>query len=217
MFETLGFKVKLPDFSLKIPEFKLSPARNQNEALFVHAPSGFGKSTLLRAIAGLEPSQGSFTGSDLPVHQREIGFVFQDQLLLSHLNATQNVMLGLELRGMGKNEAKTLAETELTKIGLGSRLEASIQTLSGGERQRVAFLRALLIRPKLLLLDEPFKGLDGESKNRMNEYLRDALRAHPVAVIWVSHENEKGLCLVGVNPGETSNERAFVYTSTSAV
>lgn len=213
MFQLKSLQLRYPDLLILVEPFTLKAAKTEKDILYVQAPSGFGKTTLLRAIAGLEPCEGQFTHSDKPVHERNIGFVFQDQLLLSHLNATENVMLGLELRGVSKADARQEAETELKKMGLGARLQASIQTLSGGERQRVAILRALIIRPSLLLLDEPYRGLDAESKDRITEYLRQYWAAHALPVIWVSHENENGIRLVGTSKGESSYERIFSLKS----
>jgi len=211
MFHLKSLILEYPDLRIAVDPFELVPAHHEQEALYVQAPSGFGKTTLLRAIAGLEACQGEFTNSDKPVHERNIGFVFQDQLLLSHLNAIENVMLGMELHGVSKSDARVQAEAGLKALGLESRLRAPVTTLSGGERQRVALLRALLTRPSLLLLDEPMRGLDADSKKRILEYLRHFLAEHPVPMIWVSHEDETGNRLVGITSG-AANERKFIYT-----
>jgi molybdate transport system ATP-binding protein len=218
MFQLKRLQIQYPDMLIAVEPFELMPAHDLSEVLYVQAQSGFGKTTLLRAIAGLEPCDGEFTGSDLPVHQRQIGFVFQEQLLLAHLNATENVMLGMEFQKIPKDEARARAEKGLNELGLETRLNAPITTLSGGERQRIALLRALLTRPKLLLLDEPFKGLDIESQKTMRLYLGRYLADHAVPVIWVSHETETGKKLVGVKPafkensnrGEAQYDRKFI-------
>ena len=176
------------------------------KVLLVEAPSGFGKTTFLRALAGLEECEGEFGFSDatsrridqLPVHQRGLGIVFQDQLLLSHLNAIENVALGLRLRKVPKKEAETRATQELTSIGLASRMHDPIPRLSGGERQRVALLRSLIIEPSLLILDEPFKGLDQQSAEQIKNYLHAQIKKYGLPVIIISHQEESSdIKLVG--------------------
>lgn len=152
----------------------------QRESVAIVGASGSGKSTLLSILAGLDtPSSGTvrLDGQDLfaldedaraAVRGARIGFVFQSFQLMGHLNALENVMLPLELRG--DRQARALATEMLGRVGLGQRLGHYPKLLSGGEQQRVALARAFVVRPALLLADEPTGSLDhatGESVMRM--------------------------------------------------
>ena len=131
-------------------------------------PSGSGKTTLLRIIAGLEfPDEGLIEedGEDITerhARQREVGFVFQHYALFRHMTVFENIAFGLRVRKAPHAEVKTRVDELLRLVrleGLGGRKPAQ---LSGGQRQRVALARALAIRPKILLLDEPFGALDAK-------------------------------------------------------
>ncbi len=189
--EFKSFLIEFPDFRLELPSLEL----RRNDWVSVQAPSGFGKTTLLRAIAGLDPAKGqlSIDGKRIdgfPVHERNIGFVFQDHLLFSHLNALENVMVGLKLRGVNEDESLLKATELMNKLDLEGRIHAPIQELSGGERQRVALLRALIWVPQILLLDEPFKGLDETTQRQMSDFIRQFVAEHGIPVLCVSHQNE---------------------------
>ena len=195
------FKVKLPSTSpvqsVEVDDFDLKPG----EKVWVQAPSGFGKTSLLRGIAGLSPTHGKLIAQDHqgietdltqhPVHQRNMGILFQDQLLFSHLNVMDNICIGLKLRPQfDKKKAYAQAMTCLDQLELQDRSKAFVSDLSGGERQRVALIRALIFLPQILLLDEPFRGLDAHSKSKMTAFLRQFLVEHPIPVICVSHDPE---------------------------
>jgi ABC-type sugar transport system ATPase subunit len=180
-----------PDFRLKAPDAKV----DAGEWLVISAPSGFGKSSLVRGFLGLEPMQGEIRlGTKrldlLPVHERNIGAVLQDALLLPHLNAFENAILGLRIRGIHDPRSVERARAAFEALGLTSRLQAPLIELSGGERQRVALIRALLPQPDLLVLDEPFKGLDSDMILRMRDFIDRCLLEKPVPVIWITHWNE---------------------------
>ncbi len=188
------------------------------ERLWVHAPSGFGKTSFLRAIAGFEACHGEMGyqnegGAEtliqaLPPHRRQFGILFQDQLLLSHLNATDNVMLALKINKIEGARASERVSTGMKDLGLESRMNAPVTQLSGGERQRVALLRSLIFEPKLLILDEPFRGLDVLSHERMNSFLNKFLEDHPIPMIIISHQPEKcDFELIGESKG---NVRKFI-------
>lgn len=165
-------------------------------------PSGSGKSTLLRAIAGLErPAGGSvrFEGrawSDDAVHlapeERRCGVVFQDYALFPHLNAVDNVAYGLK---GARRERRAKALDQLRAVELDHRSQAFPHELSGGEQQRVALARALAPGPNVMLLDEPFSGLDRRLRAELRETSAAALRASEAATLLVTHDAEEALAL----------------------
>ena len=173
-------------------------AVTQGEAVAVVGASGSGKSTLLAILAGLDtPSAGAveLDGQDLfamdedqraAMRGRAVGFVFQSFQLLPSLTALENVMLPLELGNDREAEAK--ARDVLTRVGLGERLHHYPKHLSGGEQQRVALARAFVVRPKLLLADEPTGSLDAESGAEVIRLLFDMNREYGTTLVLVTHD-----------------------------
>jgi sulfate/thiosulfate transport system ATP-binding protein len=162
-------------------------------------PSGAGKSTILRLIAGLEyPDEGSIRldgveCTSLPVQQRGIGVVFQSYALFRHMTVRENIAFGLSVRRAPKAEIQARVDEMLKLIQLeelGHRLPGQ---LSGGQRQRVAFARALAIRPKLLLLDEPFGALDTRVRVELREWLHDLHVRTGVTTLLVTHDQEEAM------------------------
>jgi putative ABC transport system ATP-binding protein len=168
------------------------------EALAVLGASGSGKSTLLAILAGLDtPSAGSVAldGVELfsldedaraALRARLMGFVFQSFQLLPGWTALENVMLPLEL--LEKDEAEKLAKDMLGRVGLGERLHHYPRHLSGGEQQRVALARAFVMRPKLLLADEPTGSLDAASGEAVIELLFGMNREYGATLVMVTHD-----------------------------
>lgn len=162
--------------------------------------SGSGKTTLLRLLAGFESlhtpgdSGNVFLGSQeftrLPVQKREIGFIFQDQALFLGLNVLDNVTFALRMRGISKKEREATGLSWLSKVGLQSKLNSSVMELSGGERQRVAFVRALIWQPRLLLLDEPFSALDRNLRNILRKELVSLHELWPAPLLLVTHDED---------------------------
>ncbi len=163
-------------------------------------PSGCGKSTLLRLLAGLEPVDGgevvaggavlSSVDRHVPPERRDIGLVFQDYALFPHLTVADNVAFGL---GGPRAERRAEALRWLAQVRLEDRAAAYPQALSGGEQQRVALVRALARRPRAVLLDEPFSGLDGALKAEVRDATLAALREAGAAVLIVTHDAEEAL------------------------
>lgn len=164
--------------------------------LAVRGPSGFGKTTLLRAVSGLiRPDRGRvyIDGSDVtdqPTHRRAIGFVFQDSQLFPHLDVAGNIAFGLRMQGLDRRRVRAIVDEWLDRIGLADRADQNIHSLSGGETRRVALARALAPAPKVLLLDEPFTGLDTELRERLANLVRELLHATGTTTLLVSHDDD---------------------------
>jgi putative ABC transport system ATP-binding protein len=168
------------------------------ESVAVVGASGSGKSTLLSIIAGLDvPSSGTvrLAGKDLfkldederaAVRAKRLGFVFQSFQLLANLNAVENVMLPLEL--LGKRDARAQAREMLERVGLGERLTHYPRVLSGGEQQRVALARAFVVKPAVLLADEPTGSLDFATGERVMELMFDMNREAGTTLVLVTHD-----------------------------
>jgi putative ABC transport system ATP-binding protein len=173
-------------------------AVTRGEALAVIGASGSGKSTLLALLAGLDtPTSGTvrIDGQDLfeldedrraELRGRMLGFVFQSFQLLPALTALENVMLPLELSG--DENAEERARQMLERVGLGERLSHYPKHLSGGEQQRVALARAFVMRPKLLLADEPTGSLDAEAGAAVIRLLFELNREYGTTLVLVTHD-----------------------------
>jgi thiamine transport system ATP-binding protein len=164
------------------------------EIVAVVGPSGSGKSTLLATLAGVIPALSGrvlVDGADVtqvPIHHRGIGMIFQEPLLFPHLDVTDNVAYGLRRQGMSRAEANERAATLLQWLGLAGYEQTSVDQLSGGQAQRVALARALAPRPAVLLLDEPFSALDADLRRRLVIEVSEALRHEGTAAIHVTHD-----------------------------
>ncbi len=168
------------------------------ESVAIVGASGSGKSTLLAIIAGLDtPTSGTVRvcGVDLfkidedaraAVRAQHLGFVFQSFQLLANLNALENVMLPLELQG--RNDARAQATEMLRRVGLGERLSHYPRVLSGGEQQRVALARAFVVRPAVLLADEPTGSLDFATGATVMDLMFDLNREAGTTLVLVTHE-----------------------------
>ena len=193
----IGKTVKSGDSDLVILrdiELEITPG----EAVAIVGASGSGKSTLLAILAGLDtPTAGTvlLQGEDLfaldederaELRGRTVGFVFQSFQLLPALTALENVMLPLELAG--RADAEPAAIETLKRVGLGERLHHYPKHLSGGEQQRVALARAFVVRPKLLLADEPTGSLDAESGAGVIALLLDLNREYGTTLVMVTHD-----------------------------
>jgi len=182
----------LDDVSLSAPEAKV---------LALLGPSGSGKSTVLRLIAGLEPVDAgevrigadvvSAPGRTVPAEARRVGMVFQDYALFPHLTAAANVAFGLDKLGRAEREAQALRW--LDRVGLKRRAHAYPHELSGGEQQRVALARALAPKPRAVLLDEPFSGLDPVQRAELRDASLAALAETGTTTLFVTHDAEEAL------------------------
>ena len=160
-------------------------------------PSGAGKSTVLRTIAGLEqPDSGRvlIDGSDcanVRVQERGVGLVFQSYALFDHLTVRENIGFGLDVRGTPKKQTQARVDELLELIQLKDLGGRKPGQLSGGQRQRVAFARALAVKPRVLLLDEPFGALDARVRVDLREWLRTMQAKTSITTVLVTHDQEE--------------------------
>ncbi|MGN6391828.1 MAG: ABC transporter ATP-binding protein [Gemmatimonadales bacterium] len=167
--------------------------------------SGAGKTTALRLLAGLDRLHGGFVavGSDrwadaaagrhLPAWQRSIGYVAQDYALFPHLSVFQNVAFGLRASGLPRRRARAMVEEILGSLGVRSFIDRPAAQLSGGQQQRIALARALVLSPRLLLLDEPLSALDLQTRRAVRGELRALLSRLPCATVYVTHSPVEAL------------------------
>jgi NitT/TauT family transport system ATP-binding protein len=160
-------------------------------------PSGSGKSSLLRAIMGLQRTAGgSIETSGLK--ETDIGILFQDDALLPWRTALENVALGLRLQGEPTRTARQQAETWLERLGLAGLGGRYPRELSGGQRKRVALAQVLALRPRLLLMDEPFASLDAIVRARVTQDVVDLVEVERIGVLLVTHDLEEAIALSDV-------------------
>ena len=192
--KTFGDFVALDNVSLDVPG---------GELVALLGPSGSGKTTLLRIIAGLEPADAGtihFYGEDAtgqPVRERQVGFVFQHYALFRHMSVFENVAFGLRVRPRNIRPSEAdIRETVMSLlhlVQLDVLAERRPSELSGGQRQRVALARALAVKPKVLLLDEPFGALDAKVRKELRRWLRRLHEEVHVTSVFVTHDQEEAL------------------------
>lgn len=183
-------KVILDDISLNIKD---------GEIVSILGPSGSGKTTLLNLILGItdiDKGKLIYNGKDLtnvPMEQRGFNIVFQDYALFPNLNAYQNITYGL------KNKPGISTKEEVSELidllGLREHLDKKIEQLSGGQKQRVALARTMVMKPKILLLDEPLSALDGVIKESIKDRIKTIAREYNLTTIIVTHDPEEALTL----------------------
>jgi spermidine/putrescine ABC transporter ATP-binding subunit len=173
----------------------------QGEFVSLLGPSGCGKTTLLRCIAGFEPVDAGevrINGADvagLPPHRREVGLVFQNYALFPHLTVEDNVGFGLRLRKIAKAERRARVSEALRIVGLEHLAARRPAQLSGGQQQRVAVARSLVLRPSLMLLDEPLSNLDYKLRIQMRRELHALQRRLGMTFVFVTHDQTEALGL----------------------
>ena len=171
------------------------------EFLTLLGPSGCGKTTTLRMVAGFEtPDEGRirFGGQDvtaMPANRRGIGFVFQNYALFPHLPVVDNVAYGLEVRRVPAAEVAQRVAEVLKMVGLAGYEHQFPSQLSGGEQQRVALARAIVIRPRVLLFDEPLSNLDAKLRVQMRTEIRELQRRLAITTIYVTHDQEEAMAV----------------------
>ncbi len=164
-------------------------------------PSGCGKTTLLRSIAGfLAADTGEIHVNGrridaVPAHRRDIGMVFQDYAIFPHLSVAKNVAFGLRNRNVSGAEARRRVAEALATVRLTGYENRMPQELSGGQQQRVGLARAMVIRPQLLLMDEPLSNLDAKLRVELREDIRDIQKSLGITTIYVTHDQEEALVI----------------------
>lgn len=171
------------------------------EFLTLLGPSGCGKTTLLRLIGGFElPNAGSLhlEGVDiagLPAEKRPINTVFQQYALFPHMNVYDNIAYGLKLKGVPKTEIDQRVREALAMVQLDHTINRRPQDLSGGQQQRIAIARAVVNRPKMLLLDEPLSALDAKLREQMQSELKRLQRELSITFVFVTHDQQEALSM----------------------
>ena len=171
------------------------------ELFFLLGGSGCGKTTLLRCIAGLEePTSGQifFDGEDvtvLPTHKREAAMVFQSYALWPHMTVGQNIGFGLEERKVARHEIAERVKEVLEMVRMPGFEDRGIDQMSGGQQQRVSLARALVVKPKCLLLDEPLSNLDAQLRLEMRSEIRRIVKENGLTGVYVTHDQAEALSM----------------------
>jgi ABC-type Fe3+/spermidine/putrescine transport system ATPase subunit len=179
----------------------VSLAVRRGEFLTLLGPSGCGKTTILRMIAGFEQADSGEIAIDgkpmkgVPPYRRPIGLVFQNLALFPHLTVGENVAFGLRVRRQAADEIARAVEAALALVELGGFAERRVHELSGGQRQRVALARALVIRPAVMLLDEPLGALDLKLRRQLQLELKRIQQATGTTFIFVTHDQEEAITM----------------------
>lgn len=194
--------VEIADVTMAFGEFVAVENVNLNvgdgEFLTAVGPTGCGKSTILNAIAGLlKPAKGGVTidGKTVTGTGGDIGYLFQQDALLPWKTALENVELGLMFRGVGAKDRQAQAMEWLAKVGLTGFEGRYPQQLSGGQRKRVQMAQALITRPKVILMDEPFSALDIHTRHLMQNELLSLWQQDRRSVVMITHDLEEAIAL----------------------
>lgn len=167
---------------------------NKEEIIAMIGPSGCGKSTLLKIINGLETDYSGdvlLSGvnvNNIPVNKRDIVLMFQDNLLFPHMTIFENIEFSLKMKKYPNHEIKKMVEEVARDIHLEDKLNKYPKELSGGQQRRVALARAVISKPKLLLLDEPFTGLDKEIKLEIMNLVKIIREKYNTSIVFVTHD-----------------------------
>jgi ABC-type Fe3+/spermidine/putrescine transport system ATPase subunit len=195
--ENLNLNFKTTEFRLK--EINMSLQRKEFHTILGH--SGSGKSTILNIIAGLtNPDKGRVILDDTDIsnfrpRDRKIGMVFQQPLLFPAMNIIDNIAFGLKMRKFRKNERYNTSKEIMNQLGILNLAKAHPSELSGGQLQRAAIARALIIKPKLILMDEPFSSLDPNLRLEMRELVKNIHKEYGMTTIFVTHDRDEAFFL----------------------
>ncbi|WP_342361061.1 ABC transporter ATP-binding protein [Terrarubrum flagellatum] len=180
------------DLTLNVP---------RGELVALLGPSGCGKTTTLRMIAGLASATSGrviVNGKDItaaPPYQRDMGVVFQSYALFPHMTVAKNVAFGLQMRNVAKPEIERRVQEAIAMVRLGGMEDRRPRALSGGQQQRVALARALVIRPSILLFDEPLSNLDAKLRDEMRSEIREIQQKLGITAVFVTHDQAEALAM----------------------
>ena len=179
----------------------ISLTTNEHEFISLVGPSGCGKTTLLRIIAGLESADAGGVRIDgreldkLSPKDRDIAMVFQGESVYPHMTVEENLSFPLRMRNRPTDEIKSLVESTSQQLGIDDLLARMPNTLSGGQRQRVAIGRALVRKPKVFLLDEPFSHLDAHLRRQLRKDLVELRKSWDATWLFVTHDQREAMLL----------------------
>jgi putative spermidine/putrescine transport system ATP-binding protein len=172
------------------------------ETVVILGPSGCGKTTMLRIIAGLEspdPGGSVFFGDEevtlVPIEKRNVGMVFQSYALFPNMNVAENIAYGLKVRGIPASDRSTRVDEMLDMMKIGELRNRRIDQISGGQKQRIALARAIAVRPKMLLMDEPLTALDAKLRDSLRVEIDSLLRSLGITAIYVTHDQAEAMAL----------------------
>lgn len=205
---SFGDTPAVENFSLKVEEGTFTT---------LLGPSGCGKTTLLRLISGfLEPNSGEIlidgiNQAGIEVNDRKVGIVFQDYALFPHLTVAQNIAYGIKIqKKYSKQELLNLVMDAAQSLGIEDLLSRFPNELSGGQQQRVALARSLVLKPKILLMDEPLSSLDTKLRTKVREELKEIQQKLKITTVYVTHDQEEALSLstkiAVINQGKLQQE-----------
>ncbi|HLP85777.1 MAG TPA: ABC transporter ATP-binding protein [Phycisphaerales bacterium] len=185
---------------------RVSLTINAGELFFLLGPSGCGKTTLLRMIAGfIEPTSGNIVfqtadGSStdvtfMPAEKRDTGMVFQSYALWPHMTVAQNVAFGLEVRKVPAQEREQRVREALAAVRMDQYAARKPNQLSGGQQQRIALARAIVVKPRVLLLDEPLSNLDAKLRIELRSEIRRVCKTSGITTVYVTHDQKEALSM----------------------
>lgn len=187
-----GRNAVIDNLNLSIPK---------GEMVTLLGPSGCGKTTVLRLVAGLEkPTSGQILidGEDVTdrsIQQRDICMVFQSYALFPHMSLGENIGYGLKMIGMSKSEIRQRVNEALTLVDLEGFYDRYVDQISGGQQQRVALARALILKPKVLLFDEPLSNLDANLRRSMRDKIRELQKKFNITSLYVTHDQSEAFAV----------------------
>ena len=197
--------IELRDLTIKYGDFtavnQISVTIQDGEFFTFLGPSGCGKTTTLRSISGFEKTAGGqilVDGADISrllPEERNIGFVFQNYALFPSMTVYENIAFGLRVKKTSKAFVKSKVECIAEKLGIEAHLGKKISELSGGQQQRIAVARALVVEPRILLMDEPLSNLDAKLRISMREEIKRLQSDLKITTIYVTHDQEEALAI----------------------